>query len=62
EKNLLLKTKDEEVANLKAHLLVKEAETTEAIRLRAEVQTLADRCGVECSVMILLFTQVVFVG
>ncbi|GJX08529.1 hypothetical protein Tco_0196461 [Tanacetum coccineum] len=34
---------DEEVANLKAQLLVKEAEATEAIRLRAEVQTLADR-------------------
>ncbi|GKE77187.1 hypothetical protein Tco_1543307, partial [Tanacetum coccineum] len=43
EKNLLLKTRDEEVANLKAQLLVKEAEATEAIRLRAEVQTLADR-------------------
>ncbi|GJY48464.1 hypothetical protein Tco_0438420 [Tanacetum coccineum] len=43
EKNLLLKTKDEEVANLKAQLLVKEAEATEAIRLCAEVQTLADR-------------------
>ncbi|GJY31739.1 ankyrin repeat-containing protein [Tanacetum coccineum] len=42
EKNLLLKTRDEEVANLKAQLLVKEAEATEAIRLRAEVQTLAD--------------------
>ncbi|GJR96473.1 hypothetical protein Tco_0268647 [Tanacetum coccineum] len=35
EKNLLLKTRDEEVANLKAQLLVKEAEATEAIRLRA---------------------------
>ncbi|GJR33633.1 hypothetical protein Tco_1209317 [Tanacetum coccineum] len=43
EKNLLLKTRDEEVANLKAQLLVKEAEATEAIRLRAEVQTLTDR-------------------
>ncbi|GKA68490.1 hypothetical protein Tco_0768407 [Tanacetum coccineum] len=43
EKNLLLKTRDEEVANLKAQLLVKEVEATEAIRLRAEVQTLADR-------------------
>ncbi|GKC43499.1 hypothetical protein Tco_1061221, partial [Tanacetum coccineum] len=42
EKNLLLKTRDEEVANLKAQLLVKEAEAMEAIRLRAEVQTLAD--------------------
>ncbi|GKE59510.1 hypothetical protein Tco_1498695 [Tanacetum coccineum] len=30
-------------ASLKAQLLVKEAEATEAIRLRAEVQTLADR-------------------
>ncbi|GJT89770.1 hypothetical protein Tco_1078615 [Tanacetum coccineum] len=43
EKNLLLKTRDKEVANLKAQLLVKEAEATEAVRLRAEVQTLADR-------------------
>ncbi|GKE89086.1 hypothetical protein Tco_1566561, partial [Tanacetum coccineum] len=43
EKNLLLKTRDEEVANLKAQLLVKEAEAAEAIRLRAKVQTLADR-------------------
>ncbi|GJV58792.1 hypothetical protein Tco_1464892, partial [Tanacetum coccineum] len=43
EKNLLLKTRDEEVANLKAQLLVKEAEATEAIRLRVKVQTLADR-------------------
>ncbi|GKE17600.1 hypothetical protein Tco_1425177, partial [Tanacetum coccineum] len=43
EKNLLLKTRDEEVANLKAPLLVKEAEATEAIRLRTEVQTLAER-------------------
>ncbi|GJV37273.1 hypothetical protein Tco_1409750, partial [Tanacetum coccineum] len=43
EKNLLLKTIDKEVANLKALLLVKEAEATEAIRLRAEVQTLVDR-------------------
>ncbi|GKE46183.1 hypothetical protein Tco_1477441 [Tanacetum coccineum] len=42
EKNLLLKTRDEEVANLKAQLLVKEAEATKATRLRAEVQTLAD--------------------
>ncbi|GJW88907.1 hypothetical protein Tco_0164247 [Tanacetum coccineum] len=43
EKNLLLKTRDEEVANLKAQLLVKEAEATKAIRLRAEVQTLTNR-------------------
>ncbi|GKD81044.1 hypothetical protein Tco_1347883 [Tanacetum coccineum] len=43
EKNLLLKTRDEEVANLKAQLLVKEAKATKAIRLRVEVQTLADR-------------------
>ncbi|GKD23058.1 hypothetical protein Tco_1224761, partial [Tanacetum coccineum] len=43
EKNSLLKARDEEVASLKAQLLVKEAEATEAIRLRAEVQTLADR-------------------
>ncbi|GKF78259.1 hypothetical protein Tco_0230729, partial [Tanacetum coccineum] len=33
EKNLLLKTRDEEVANLKAQSLVKEAKATEAIRL-----------------------------
>ncbi|GJZ53438.1 hypothetical protein Tco_0608323 [Tanacetum coccineum] len=37
EKNLLLKTRDEEVPNLKAQLLVKEAKATEAIRLRAGV-------------------------
>ncbi|GKE28970.1 hypothetical protein Tco_1444354 [Tanacetum coccineum] len=43
EKNLLLKTRDEEVADLKAQLLVKHSEATKAIRLRAEVQTLADR-------------------
>ncbi|GJT42864.1 hypothetical protein Tco_0951579 [Tanacetum coccineum] len=42
EKNSLLKAKDEEVVSLKAQLLVKEAEATKAIRLRAEVQTLAD--------------------
>ncbi|GKA03302.1 hypothetical protein Tco_0676083, partial [Tanacetum coccineum] len=42
EKNLLLKTRDEEVAELKAQLLVKQAEAMEAVRLRAEVQTLAD--------------------
>ncbi|GJZ25068.1 hypothetical protein Tco_0562527 [Tanacetum coccineum] len=38
EKILLLKTRDEEVANLKAQLLVKEAEATKAISLRAEVR------------------------
>ncbi|GJZ89616.1 hypothetical protein Tco_0661398 [Tanacetum coccineum] len=43
EKNLLLKTKDEEVANLKAQLLVKELEATEAICFRAEVHNLVDR-------------------
>ncbi|GJZ55133.1 hypothetical protein Tco_0610326 [Tanacetum coccineum] len=43
EKNSLLKSRDEEVENLKAQLLVKEAEAAKAIRLRAEVQTLADR-------------------
>ncbi|GKG21879.1 hypothetical protein Tco_0384474, partial [Tanacetum coccineum] len=57
EKNLLLKARDEEVASLKAQLLVKEAKAAEAIRIRAEtsrfevvekslqneVQTLADR-------------------
>ncbi|GKA41029.1 hypothetical protein Tco_0733622 [Tanacetum coccineum] len=43
EKNLLLKTRDEEVANLKAQLVVKEAKAAEAFRLRAEVQALADR-------------------
>ncbi|GJS47342.1 hypothetical protein Tco_0597463 [Tanacetum coccineum] len=43
EKNSLLKARDEEVASLKAQLLVKEAEAAEAIRLCDEVQTLADR-------------------
>ncbi|GJY84008.1 hypothetical protein Tco_0497384 [Tanacetum coccineum] len=43
EKNSLLKARDEEVASLKAQLLVKEAEATEAISLRAEGQTLVDR-------------------
>ncbi|GJT70002.1 hypothetical protein Tco_1029288 [Tanacetum coccineum] len=43
EKNSLLKARDEEVASLKAQLLVKEAEATEAIHLRSKVQTLADR-------------------
>ncbi|GJZ82050.1 hypothetical protein Tco_0647044, partial [Tanacetum coccineum] len=42
EKKPLLKARDEEVASLKAQLLVKEAEAAEAIRLRDEVQTLAD--------------------
>ncbi|GKC02015.1 hypothetical protein Tco_0993625 [Tanacetum coccineum] len=36
EKDTLLKAKDEEIESLKAHLLVKEAEAPEAIRLRAE--------------------------
>ncbi|GJT60589.1 hypothetical protein Tco_1004122 [Tanacetum coccineum] len=35
--------RDEKVLSLKAQLLVKEAEATEAIHLRSEVQTLADR-------------------
>ncbi|GKB75207.1 hypothetical protein Tco_0942102 [Tanacetum coccineum] len=43
EKNLLLKTRDEEVADLKAQLLVKQAKATKSVRLCAEVQTLADR-------------------
>ncbi|GJV84458.1 hypothetical protein Tco_1524356 [Tanacetum coccineum] len=43
EKNSLLKARDEEVASLKAQLLVKEAEAADAICLRVEVQTLADR-------------------
>ncbi|GJV73176.1 hypothetical protein Tco_1493171 [Tanacetum coccineum] len=42
EKNSLLKARDEEVASLKAQLLVKEAEATKAVRLRSEVQTLMD--------------------
>ncbi|GKD73374.1 hypothetical protein Tco_1331656 [Tanacetum coccineum] len=42
EKNSLLKARDKEVASLKAQLLVKEAEATEAIRLRSEVQILTD--------------------
>ncbi|GKE69921.1 hypothetical protein Tco_1527993, partial [Tanacetum coccineum] len=36
EKDSLLKARDEEINNLKAHLLLKEAEAVEAIRLRAE--------------------------
>nr|GEX68784.1 transposase (putative), gypsy type [Tanacetum cinerariifolium] len=40
EKDQLLKAKDEEVENLKAQLLLKEAEATEAIRLRAETSKL----------------------
>ncbi|GJY81885.1 hypothetical protein Tco_0494636 [Tanacetum coccineum] len=36
EKNSLLKARDEEIKNLKAWLLVKEAKAAEAIRLRAE--------------------------
>ncbi|GJQ97918.1 hypothetical protein Tco_0009057 [Tanacetum coccineum] len=43
EKDSLMKARDEEVASLKSQLLVKEAKAAEAIRLRAEVQTLADR-------------------
>ncbi|GKC01268.1 hypothetical protein Tco_0987404, partial [Tanacetum coccineum] len=36
EKGELLKARDKEIENLKAHMLLKEAETAEAIRLRAE--------------------------
>ncbi|GJR69072.1 hypothetical protein Tco_0015137 [Tanacetum coccineum] len=36
EKDKLLKTRDEEIENLKAHMSFKEAEAAEAIRLRAE--------------------------
>nr|GEW61952.1 hypothetical protein [Tanacetum cinerariifolium] len=36
EKDELLKAKDEDIENLKAQMLLKEAEATEAIRLRAE--------------------------
>ncbi|GJV37180.1 hypothetical protein Tco_1409657 [Tanacetum coccineum] len=43
EKNSLLKARDEEVASLKAQLLVKEAEAAKAVHLRAEVQALANR-------------------
>ncbi|GKA76704.1 hypothetical protein Tco_0783165 [Tanacetum coccineum] len=52
EKNLMLKTRDEEVANLKAQLLVKVAEATEAIRLCAEVreQEVADLDAIVTSV------------
>ncbi|GJS93902.1 hypothetical protein Tco_0800870 [Tanacetum coccineum] len=39
EKNELLKAKDEEIVNLKAQMLLKEAEAAEAIRLRAEAST-----------------------
>nr|GEW56678.1 hypothetical protein [Tanacetum cinerariifolium] len=40
EKDQLLKARDEEVENLKAQLLLKEAEATKAIRLRAETSKL----------------------
>nr|GEW54143.1 hypothetical protein [Tanacetum cinerariifolium] len=40
EKDQLLKARDEEVENLKAQLLLKEAEVAEAIRLRAETSKL----------------------
>ncbi|GJW65126.1 hypothetical protein Tco_0117010 [Tanacetum coccineum] len=43
EKDSLLKASNEEVASLKAQLLVKEAKAVEAILLRVEVQALADR-------------------
>ncbi|GKD30872.1 hypothetical protein Tco_1241650 [Tanacetum coccineum] len=36
KKDELLKARDEEIENLKAHILLKEAEAAEAIRLRAE--------------------------
>nr|GEZ12394.1 hypothetical protein [Tanacetum cinerariifolium] len=36
ERDELLKSKDKEIENLKAHMVLKEAEATEAIRLRAE--------------------------
>ncbi|GJS50745.1 hypothetical protein Tco_0624107 [Tanacetum coccineum] len=39
EKDELLKARDEEIENLKAQMLLKEAEAAEAIRLRAEVST-----------------------
>ncbi|GJR93894.1 hypothetical protein Tco_0266068 [Tanacetum coccineum] len=40
DKNSLLKARDEEIENLKARLLVKEAEAAEAIRLLADVAAL----------------------
>nr|GEU61043.1 hypothetical protein [Tanacetum cinerariifolium] len=40
EKNQLLKARDEEIENLKAQLLLKEAEAVEAIRLRIEASKL----------------------
>nr|GFC01599.1 hypothetical protein [Tanacetum cinerariifolium] len=40
EKNQVLKVMDEEIENLKAQLLLKEAEAAEAIRLRAETSKL----------------------
>ncbi|GKF12738.1 hypothetical protein Tco_0050664, partial [Tanacetum coccineum] len=43
EKDSLLKAMDEEVVSLKAQLLLKEAKSAKAVRLRAEVQALADR-------------------
>nr|GEY88618.1 hypothetical protein [Tanacetum cinerariifolium]GEZ53314.1 hypothetical protein [Tanacetum cinerariifolium] len=40
DRNQLLKSRDEKFENLKAHLLLKEAKATEAIRLRAEASKL----------------------
>ncbi|GKG58019.1 hypothetical protein Tco_0589630, partial [Tanacetum coccineum] len=39
EKNELLKARDEKIVNLKAHRLLKEAEASKAICLRAEAST-----------------------
>ncbi|GJZ27917.1 hypothetical protein Tco_0572564 [Tanacetum coccineum] len=39
EKDVLLKARDEEIGNLKAQMLLKEAEAAEAIHLRAEAST-----------------------
>ncbi|GJY86228.1 hypothetical protein Tco_0500254 [Tanacetum coccineum] len=39
EKDVLLKARDEEIENLKAQMLLKEAEAAEAIRLRAKAST-----------------------
>nr|GEY73663.1 hypothetical protein [Tanacetum cinerariifolium] len=43
EKDLLLKSRCDEIKSLKAQLLIKEAEATEAVRLRDEAQALKER-------------------
>nr|GEY85674.1 hypothetical protein [Tanacetum cinerariifolium] len=43
EKDVLLKSRCDEIKNLKAQLIVKEAEAAEVVRLRDETQTLKER-------------------